>query len=255
MKEILIIEDEPIISDLLISMVKKLRPNWKILTVLESVEESIFWLKTNPSPDLIFLDIQLNDDICFTIFDEVIVDSKIIFTTAYDNYAIQAFDLNSIHYLLKPIREYKLVHAIEKFESSIMGSTLDEKKIYSSILKAMNADQRSYRSKILIHGITSYYQVFIQDIAYFQIENKALYAITSDKKEHIIDSTIESLMPQLDPQLFFRVNRSTIVNIKFIFNFENYFSGKLILNLLPPFSKTFKISRLKANAFKIWMGQ
>lgn len=255
MTKIVILEDEQTISSLLISMLKELRPEWEIITVLEGVEQAVEWFSNNQAPDLIFMDIQLNDGICFSIFDQVDVKSKVIFTTAYDSYAIQAFDVNSIHYLLKPVKSKKLEEAIIKFESSLHTDATNESLAYQNILKAINMDKKRYRSKILIEATTSFYHIFIHDIAYFYIQDNILYAVTSDQKEHIVNYSIGKISEQLDPETFFRANRSTIVNIKFISQFENYFTGKLIVKLVPPFKKTIEISRLKATTFKTWMGK
>lgn len=255
MKKIVVIEDEESISDLLVSMINHIRPEWEIVAVLESVEDSVEWFNTHPHPDLAFMDIQLNDGICFSIFEQVDLKCKIIFTTAYNNYAIQAFDVDSVHYLLKPIKNSKLEEAIEKYELLDDKIDTNESNVYKKILNAIHSENLQYRSKILISSASAFYHIFIDDIAFFYIENSTLFAVTSNNTEHIIDYTIDKIMSQLDPNTFFRANRSTIVNIKFIQKFENYFSGKLVVLLVVPFSKKIMISRLKATAFKNWMGK
>ena len=252
---VVIIEDEQHNCKMLTGMINSLRPLWEIIETFESVKRSVEWLKKNDQPDLIFMDIQLTDGICFSIFEQVNIESMIIFTTAYDEYAIQAFKVNSIDYLLKPIKEEKLVKAILKFErifNYFAKNTID-KPDYNTLLKAIKSGEKNYRKRFLISGATSFFKIETKDIAYFYTESRVSFAVMFDAKEHIIDLTMEKLEEQIDPDMFFRANRSQILNIDSIRKFEVYFGGKLILRLIDPFKEPVTISRLKATEFKNWL--
>ncbi len=252
--KVVIVEDELHNSRMLKGMIQSLRPDWEILASLETVKQSVEWFNNNDHPDLIFMDIQLTDGICFSIFDNVKIESMIIFTTAYDEYAIQAFKVNSIDYLLKPIKEEKLELSITKFERLFNNTSEDNnQKSYDAILKAIKKGEKTYRKRFLISGSTSFFKIETQDIAYFYTVNRITFAVMYDKKEHIVDFTMEKLEEELDPDMFFRANRSQIINIDSIRKFESYFGGKLIVRLVDPFNEPVTISRLKASEFKNWL--
>jgi DNA-binding LytR/AlgR family response regulator len=254
---VIIVEDELHNYRLLKGMVEKLRPDWEIVEWFESVKSSVAWLESNPAPDLIFMDIQLTDGISFSIFDQVKVESMVIFTTAYDEYALRAFEVNSIDYLLKPVKQEKLKGAIEKFETIFHQSSNNEdsRPDYHEILNAITQGEKKYRKRFLICGATSYFKLDVDQIAWFSTENRVTTAFTFEGKSHIVDLTIEKLEEQLDPEIFFRTNRSTLVHINAIRKFENHFGGKLILRLIHPFDEPITISRLKATEFKEWVGK
>ncbi len=254
---VIIVEDELHNYRLLKGMVEKLRPRWEIAGCFESVKSTVAWLKSNPNPDLIFMDIQLTDGISFSIFDQVKVDSMVIFTTAYDEYALRAFQVNSIDYLLKPIKEEKLEIAIEKFESMAQHPAIEEENRpdYHEILNAITQGERKYRKRLLVAGPTSYIKLDISQVAWFNTQNRVTTAYTYQGESHIIDLSIEKLEEQLDPEAFFRTNRSTIIHINAIRKFENHFGGKLMLRLIHPFEEPITISRLKATEFKEWVGK
>ncbi len=254
--KVIIIEDELHNYRLLRGMVEELRPEWNIIGNFESVKDSVDYLQNNSQPDLILMDIQLNDGICFSIFEQVKLESMVIFTTAYDNYAIKAFKVNSIDYLLKPIKEKHLEQALAKFESFYTKTDSTSAQLdYNSIKKAIHDGTPSYRQRFLISGAKAYYRLKTSEIAYFYSENKVSFAVDYYGKEHIVDYTLDSLEEELDPQNFFRANRNTILNIDAIQQFEDYFGGKLSILLVSPFSERITISRLKASAFKQWIGK
>ncbi|WP_347839711.1 LytTR family DNA-binding domain-containing protein [uncultured Draconibacterium sp.] len=254
---VIIVEDELHNYRLLKGMIEKIRPEWQIDEWFESVKSTVAWLEQNPPPDVIFMDIQLTDGISFSIFDQVEVTSMVIFTTAYDEYALRAFQVNSIDYLLKPIKEEKLRTAIEKFEHIFQttNSSAESKPDYKELLEAITAGEKKYRNRFLISGVTSYFKLDVKDIAWFYTENRVTTAVTYQGKEHVVDLTIEKLEEQLNPEEFFRTNRSTIIHINAIRKFENHFGGKLILRLIHPFDEPIIISRLKATEFKEWVGK
>ncbi len=250
---IIIVEDEIHNYRLLHGMIEEIRPDWQFVGHFEGVAETVEWLNKNEAPDLIFMDIQLTDGNCFSIFEKTEVESLVIFTTAYDEYAIQAFDVNSVDYLLKPIKEEKLEKAILKFEQlHKLLEKQDEKPDYSVLLEVLKGEKK-YRKRFLVAGAMSYSKIDVKDIAYFYTESRVTFAVDFEKKEHILDLTLEKLEEQLDPDQFFRANRSEIINSESVHSFENHFGGKLIVKLEVPFDKTVKVSRLKAAAFKQWL--
>lgn len=250
--KVLIVEDELYNQRMLQGMLKQLRPHWTIAAIIDSVADTVEWLQNN-QPDLIFMDIQLVDGICFTIFERMQVNQPVIFTTAYDNYAIQAFKVNSIHYLLKPIKEQELEQSIHKFEQN--HQLVRHETNFSELLQAIRNGEKKYRTRFLIQGGTAYYKMEVKDIAYFYSENKITFAVLFQGKEHSIDFTLDALEEELDPEVFFRANRQLMLSINAVQKFEDYFGGKLALKLTPPFKETVTVSRLKNTAFKNWIGR
>lgn len=252
---VVIIEDEQHNCKMLNGMINNFRSAWEVVKTLESVKQSVEWFSNNEHPDLIFMDIQLTDGICFSIFEKVKIESMIIFTTAYDEYAIEAFKVNSIDYLLKPIKEERLIKAISKFEKliNIDYSGAINKPDYEALLKAIKSGEKNYRKRFLITGSSSFFKIETKDIAYFYTINRITFAVTFGAKEHILDLTMEKLEEQLDPEIFFRANRSQIINIESIQKIESYFGGKLSVRLVNPFKESVLISRLKATEFKNWL--
>lgn len=253
---ILLIEDEDYNLRLLEGMIRKLRPMWHVVGTLESVKRSVEWLLQNPQPDLIFMDIQLADGLCFKIFEETEVRSMVIFTTAYDNYAIRAFKVNSIDYLLKPFREKELEQAIIKYEN-ISGLSVPSGGVtdYSEILDAIRTGEKKFRSRFLISKGDAYIRLDVDEIAYFHNENRITTAVTFGNSMHIVDFPLDALEEQLNPEVFYRANRQLIVHVKAVERIENHFGGKLKLRLKPPFSGDLMVSRLKSVSFRQWMGQ
>jgi DNA-binding LytR/AlgR family response regulator len=253
---IILIEDEPYNLRLLEGMIKKLRPGWNVVNTFESVKGTVDWLKENPHPDLFFMDIQLADGLCFSIFEQVEISSMVIFTTAYDNYAIRAFKVNSIDYLLKPFKEKDLEIAIGKYENfrKFAGDKVSNQN-YSEILEAIRKGEKKFRKRFLISKGAVYYILDVEDIAFFFSENRITTAVNFNKQHHVLDFSLESLEEELDSDQFFRANRQLIVNIKSVEKIENYFGGKLKVRLSPGFKDEVVVSRLKATDFKEWAGR
>ncbi|MFB6318792.1 LytR/AlgR family response regulator transcription factor [Saccharicrinis sp. FJH54] len=260
---LLIIEDEAHNSRMLKDMIENLRPAWNIEAILESVEDSVSWFRNHLLPDLILMDIQLSDGICFSIFKayEGEITSRIIFTTAYDEYAIRAFKVNSIDYLLKPVNAGELDQAFLKFEKLIaterpdMFSVQEEKEYISNLFKSIVSGKREHRTRFLISGIQGYQKLEAKDIAYIYSDNKLSFAVDFSKKEYTLDYTLEQVESELDPDRFFRANRKCIVSIDAVKKITNDLGGKLIAELSPPAPFEVSVSRLKAGEFKIWMGK
>jgi DNA-binding LytR/AlgR family response regulator len=211
-----------------------------VLSILNSVNESVYWFKNNNHPDLVFMDIKLRDDLCFKIFDKVEIQSKIIFTTAYDEYALKAFEYNSIDYLLKPIEVTRLDKLFLKIENNNLLST------NQNDLKLLeNALQVAYKSTFLVSVGSALKKIFVEEIVYFISENNATFIVTSDSKSYSVSQSLELLENQLNPTTFFRISRKIIINKDFIKEISNSDLKLTILNL----TDDFKISRSRLKAF------
>lgn len=254
--DIIIIEDEDYNVKLLQGMLHEIRPDWVISHTFDSIQSSVAYLKSNRQPDLIFMDIQLVDGLCFSIFDQVEVTSPIIFTTAFNEYAIQAFKVLSVDYLLKPLKDKDLLDAIRKFESiKSQTKNMQDEGVYKELLDVIRNGKKKYRTRFLIQGHSSYIKIDVSDIAYFYTENKITFAVTFSQKEFIINFSLEQLEDELSKEDFFRLNRKYVTNIKAIQSFEDFFGGKLIVYLNVPTPEKIVVSRLKNSSFKEWMGK
>lgn len=254
--KIVIVEDERHNSRMLKGMVEAIRPEWDTVAILDTVQDSIKWFQDNPAPDLVLMDIQLLDGICFSIFDKVDIESKVIFTTAYDEYAIQAFKVDSVDYLLKPIKESDLIRAFSKFEKLYKSDISLKKEFdYNSIIEAIRDGKRQYRSRFLITGVSSYVTIPVNDIALFYSENKITSLVTKRGKEYTIDFTLEQLESELDPKEFFRTNRQTFIHIDSVKRINNESGGKLRVTTSVSINTDIVVSRLKATEFKHWLGK
>lgn len=248
---VVIIEDEIPAARLLCSMLKRLRPNWEIIVLQGNVEESVRWFAANHHPDIIFLDIQLSDGNSFDFLSQSKPSSTIIFTTAYDQYAIRAFSVNSIDYILKPVDETRLLEAIVKYE--ILTTRPNDEEYLENVLDSLQHNDKQFRTRFLISGVTQFITLQVSDIAYFYFENKITFAVTHSGKEHIIDMSLDKLSQQLDPDQFFRANRQVLLCINSIKSIEPYFNGKIIVHTKPTNKKEIIISREKISSFKIWL--
>jgi len=226
--KILIIEDEINAFEYLKSSLEKLQPTIGILAHLESVEESINWLYQNTPPDLIFLDIQLSDGLSFEIFKHVAVQSPIIFTTAFDQYAIDAFKVNSIDYLLKPIHIDDLQRALNKFQQQQKNTQLDLSDQIQSIYRKIN-QQKKHRC--LVKKGNHFEFINISDIAYVNAEDGYTFLHTFEGQRHLYANSVEGLMDMLDTTIFFQINRGQIINIDAVQKIHPYFNQRLKLEL------------------------
>ena len=226
----------------------------KVNTLLQSVEESIDWFQNNAHPDLIFLDIQLSDGLSFEIFESIDIKSAVIFTTAYDEYALRAFKLNSIDYLLKPIDEDDLEIAVNKFKarnSSASNFSLDFEMIKKMIV---NPVDRVFKKRFTIKVGQQLKMITIDEIECFFSENKGTYLHTFDNRNYLLDVTLEQLENELDPQNFYRVSRKFIIPMKAIKEIQIYSNSRLKV-ILPTYKEDEVIvSREKVTEFKSWIG-
>lgn len=248
---IIILEDEELAARRLESMIKQFDEKINIMAKIESVEEAIVWFKTNPEPDLIFLDIHLEDDLSFAIFDKVEVKSPIIFTTAFDEYAIKAFKLKSIDYLLKPISQEDLNKAIEKYQdwNKSNSPSLD----MQSLFELINKKVPSYKNRFSITIGTKIKTFEINDIAYFYSQLSISFLVSNDNMEYPIDYSLDHLTNMLNPQDFFRVNRQFLVKMKSIANVHVYPKSRLKIDLLPSRNDEVFVSIDKVTKFKDWL--
>lgn len=240
---VLIIEDELLAQEELVRLINKNFTDMIIAARLCSVKESIEWLRENRA-DLIFMDIQLSDGISFDIFDYVDVRTPIIFTTAYDQYAIQAFKVNGIGYLLKPIIENDLVSAVEKLDYQ-----LDKLKELLSQIKPL----KEYKSRIAIKSGDKFSFLDMNEVAYFYAEDRVTFVVPKQGKARIVDYTIESLESLLDPKRFFRLTRGCIASIDSISRVSKYFNCRLKITLNPLYEGELLVSRVRVAEFVKWL--
>jgi DNA-binding LytR/AlgR family response regulator len=250
---VLIIEDEPLAAEKLQSMLLEINEKIKIVTILSSVQESIRWFQENPTPDLIFSDIQIADGLSFEIFKQVEPQCPIIFATAYDQYAIEAFEVNSIDYLLKPIHPTKLANSIEKFKK-LKGETKNNLPI-EEILKAMQSASSTYKSRFLVKSGQLIKTIKTEQIAYFYSKDKLNFLVTFDGKKYVIDYTLDEVNEMLAPKEFFRINRQFIIHLDAASEIHTYFKGRLKLVLKPNIEEEVIVSSEKTPAFKAWLEQ
>jgi DNA-binding LytR/AlgR family response regulator len=253
--KVVIIEDEAFAALRLKKMIQDYNPEIKILAELESVAESVKWFKSNPEPDLIFLDIHLEDDLSFAIFEQVNISSPVIFTTAFDEYAIKAFKLKSIDYLLKPIVHEELAAALKKYEqfSGLHRNSIDLQSLYN----LLTTNEKKYRERFSISVGTKIKIVEALDIAYFFVMDKGVYLRTVQGSTYNIDFTLDKLEEMLNPASFFRINRKYLINITSIANMVAYSRGRIKLELKPKADDEFEtiVSIDRSGEFKKWLNQ
>ncbi|PAC26092.1 LytTR family DNA-binding domain-containing protein [Flectobacillus sp. BAB-3569] len=246
---ILIIEDERPNAERLKRLIISIRSQVKILGILETVKDSIEWLQINDSPDLIMMDVKLSDGLSFEIFDKIKVDVPIIFTTAYDEFAIKAFKQYSIDYLLKPVEKDELSLAFKKFD--IIASKVDQNAI-TRLLSDFRP--KNYRTRFLLPYRDGFKTVLVTDIVFFFSELKITKAKLLNGTQETLPLTMDELEQQLDPSLFFRANRQFIIHIDSIEQIYNYFNNKLKIQLKKNYDVEVIVSREKAPLLKTWLG-
>lgn len=249
--KVLIIEDEIRAVSQLQSMLKACDFKFELLEIIDTVEDTVQWFQQNETPDLVFMDIQLADGLSFEIFQKTTVKAPIIFTTAFDQYAIQAFKVNSIDYLLKPIQKDDLKRALDKFQQSNKSAELDTAAI-KQLLSDLQAPPK--RNGILVKSGNGMVQLRISDLLYCYSEDSITFGVTLDKR-FIIEETIDELFGTLDSSKFFKINRGQIVAKSSIQKIEPYFNHRAILSITNPRDQEFIVSRPKTTEFKNWMNQ
>lgn len=250
----LIIEDEYPAAERLQKLITKADEEIEVCAVLDSVESSIKWLAANPAPDIIFSDIQLSDGLSFEIFEKALVNSPIIFTTSYDEYAVKAFKVKSIDYLLKPIKQQELEKAIQKYKELTQESARPDHALkLESLLDVLPTNQKKFKTRFLVKSREQLIPVFEEQIAYFQTSNELVLLVKKDGKKYLIDYTLEQLEKLLNPENFFRLNRQFLSHLSAIHEIHTYFNGKLKLELAPRTTDEVVVSRDKAGPFKTWL--
>ena len=248
--KVVIVEDEIVAASTLQRMVRGIRPDFEVLTVLQTVEDSVEWFSTHQSPDLVFMDIHLADGSSFSIFEKVAVDCPIVFTTAYNEYALEAFEVNGIDYLLKPINKLRLEHALAKFDHfSYKGESPD---LIANLIATLNEKQNRYKTHFLIPHRDKLVPLAVDDFAYIISEFKVARVVVFDNKSYSLDYSLEELMKHLDPERFFRVNRQYVVSHRAIDDLSVWFGGKLSVNLNVPVEERIIVSKAKVPEFKAW---
>jgi len=249
-----IIEDEKRAANHLKNLIREVDADIEIIAELQSINQSVKWFSENDLPDIVFLDIHLADGSSFEIFKEVNIGSPIIFTTAYDEYALKAFGVNSIDYLLKPINKDDLNRALTKIKtlSRIQVSELNNSKTLNNLIETL-VREYTYKKTLLVSFKDKLIPLATKDIACFYTEYKIVKAVTFNYTIYIIDETLENLSRQLSPNNFFRINRQYIISRDAIKDASIWFSGRLVLNLKIPTSERIFVSRSNSNEFKQWL--
>ena len=246
-----IVEDEEPAALRLEKMIREVLPDAVMVNHLVSVKSAIDYLKSHPHPDLMFLDIQLGDGNSFEIFDSVTPDCPLIFTTSFDQFAIQAFKVNSIDYLLKPVKKNELAAALSKFQMR-ESPTVKDKVDYEKLLHMIKSNVE-YQRRILIRFGDIIKAVEVNDVAYFYTESKVNFLCSFDGKNYPIDQNLDQIESMIDPKVFFRINRQFIVNIKAISKMVSYSKSRVKLILNPPTEIETIVSTERSPNFKFWL--
>ncbi len=250
--KVVIIEDENLAAERLEQLLKEINSEIDVCAKIGSVSESIKWLNNN-NVDLIFLDIQLSDGLSFNIFENIETEIPIIFTTAYDQYAVKAFKLNSIDYLLKPIRKDELRDSIKKFQKLKTTSLLD----FEELLKQIKNESTNYKKRFLVQYGQKIKKVEIEEIAYFYALEKNVFLNTFSNNTYPVDFTLDKLQELLNPDDFFRINRKMIISFKSIKNMVPYSRSRINIDLEPPAPKEIEalVSIERSSPFKDWLNK
>ncbi|MBL7964682.1 MAG: response regulator transcription factor [Flavobacteriales bacterium] len=250
----LVIEDEAPAYRRLSGLLAQRHPELQVVDVLDTIEGSVRWMEENPAPKLIFSDIQLSDGLSFEIYRRVPPPCPVIFTTAYDEYMLEAFRANGIDYLLKPIEEEDLARSVAKFHAlTRQPAEASSAPDMERLLAAFEKSTRHYRERFLVKLGTKLLPVNISECAYFLHVEGATVLNTSAGKQHLLDQPLDELEGQLDPTIFFRLNRQCIAHVRSIAMVHQHFNGKLKVVLQPAASEEVMVSREKARAFKTWL--
>ncbi|WP_400190525.1 LytR/AlgR family response regulator transcription factor [Hymenobacter sp. B81] len=258
--QVLIVEDEEMAAKKLVKTLAAAVPEARVAGTTGSIAETVAWLQANPAPELILMDIELADGQSFRVFEKTEVTSTVIFTTSYDEYAIKAFKVNSVDYLLKPIQQSELRAAVDKFQRLRSlhqgppepGSAVDIASLITSLHKAQG---KEYRQRFLVHYMQKMVSVTLADIAYFYSDNRLSLIRTRDGRRMVVEYTLDELEDMLDPARFFRVSRAFLVSVDCVEHVEQYFGNRLAVRLQPAIDKEVIVSREKITPFKVWLGK
>ncbi|MFT4033258.1 MAG: LytTR family DNA-binding domain-containing protein [Siphonobacter sp.] len=247
---VVIVEDEYLTAERLENLLRKYDPSIQVITKIPSVSEAVEWFQENPKPDLAFMDIHLEDGLAFSIFDQISLTIPIIFTTAYDEYTIRAFKVNSIDYLLKPIDPAELKAALDKFK------TLHVQPDLRSLLQLINKPQNvDYKDRFMVSIGTKIRSIETADIAYFFSEDKITFLVTQEGQKLPVEYSLDKLSQLTDPKRFFRLNRQFLVSFSAIHTVHTYSAGKLKVDLDPDLKQEVFVSGDRITDFKNWLGR
>lgn len=250
--KVLIIEDEPQAAQRLETLVKSLVPGVVILDKLDTVKRSVAWISSNPAPDLIFMDIQLADGISFQVFEQCEVKSPVIFTTAYDAYALKAFKVNSIDYILKPVDKDELNAALTKFRN-LAGNASGARVVLENIDQAVQMLTKKYKTRFVIKVGEHLKTVDITNVQYFYSQDKATFCVTADNRQLVLDYTLEQLEQMVDPAHFFRINRKFLVSSQAIQDIISYTNSRLRLVVKGSADNDIIVARERVQEFRDWL--
>ncbi len=250
----LIIEDEIMAAKTLQKLLGEVSPETEIVAVLESIEDSVAWIEDNPMPDLMFMDIHLADGSSFAIFDQVEITCPVIFTTAYDEYALKAFEVNSIDYLLKPISKDALERAIRKYHMLDQGRQSGNRDNIEALLTQLT-QKSNYRRCFLLPERDKLVPLPTANIAYAYIEAKTVKLVSMEHKEYYLSQTLDDLLAQLDPKEFFRANRQFVISRNAVKDVSVWFGNKLAINLVMETPEKIIVSKARVAEFKHWFSK
>lgn len=255
MIKVLIVEDEIPAQINLKKLIEKCCDQSRIVMTLTSVRSTVKWLEENPEgADVIFLDVELSDGICFDIFDKVDIKAQVIITTAYDNYAVNAFRVNTIDYILKPIVESDIKRAWERCKERIEQRTNPNiETLLNIVSKAGTPKDKEYKKRFIVKMGEKIIIIPVEDIAYCYSEDKSTYAVNRNGTRRLLDYSLDTIQEMLDPKLFFRVSRSCIVSINSIENISKHLGTRLKLQLSPHFDEDIVVSRSRTSDFLDWL--
>jgi len=249
--KVIIIEDEKPAAEKLLKAIQKSDPSIEVTAVLTNVKDSVAWLEQNPMPDLLFMDIELGDGLSFKIFEAVSINCPVIFCTAFDEYWQEAFEHNSIDYLLKPVKQEKLEAALKKYDKL-------KQHFASGFQQLLQWQQQSpgngYKKRFLVKRGTDYISVKTEDIAYFYAAHKLVCMVNNNNQKFILDQSLADIEKQLDPSQFYRVNRKFLIQLHAIKKIKTWPKSKLQLEVEPVVNEDIIISQENVSAFKEWMG-
>ena len=252
--KVLLVEDENLAVERLKRLINQVRPEMDIIHRTESVAETVTWL-TNNEVDLIFMDIHLSDGSAFNIFEKLDVRTPIIFATAYDQYAIQAFRANGIDYLLKPVTKENLEASFEKIER--IGGLAQHTDQFSmrSLLQQLSAERKDYQKRFLVHYGQKIKSISIDQVAYFFADQKMVFMRTKDGIDYVLDESVDALEQKLDPDMFYRINRKFLICIDSINQMYSYSKSRVKLDLSPECNLETIVSVEKSGGFKAWLNK
>lgn len=250
--DVLIIEDEQQAAQRLETLIRSIVPDVNVLARLDTIKRSVEWFQKNSYPDLVFMDIQLADGLSFLIFDQCVVRSPVIFTTAYDEYALKAFKVNSIDYILKPVDKDELEAAIKKF-NTLINKDDQQVKLISSIGEAMKMLTQKFKTRFVVKVGEHLRTIEVTDVQYFFSQDKTTFCVTKEGRNLILDYTLEQLEEILDPQQFYRINRKYLIASDAIKDIISYTNSRLKLILNSSQDNDIIVARERVQDFKNWL--